>query len=331
MNALVQWIADSKPERRPVKSLVPYARNARVHSPGQLDQLAASMREFGVVWPALVDEKTGEIIAGHGRILAAEKNGWPDYPVIVARGWSQKQIKAYRIADNRLAENAAWDLQLLAAELGELPGMEALIGFAEGELEALLKSGEGRPLPSAEEARQTLAERFGLPPFSVLNAREGWWQDRKRAWLGLGIESELGRGENLLQFSDTINEPDPTKRAAKKNAKAASFETGVEHGRGKPGTSGDQIFAKPRKATARNLGQDILNGEGGITPARGLTTKGQRVRREKGTVVAGKGWAEGGPARRDAAFYAKKRAWEKANGRKVSTTEFREKYWNGAA
>lgn len=67
----------------------------------------------------------------------------------------------------------------------------------------------------------SLAARFGIPPFSVLNARGGWWQERKRAWLALGIRSEIGRGGNLLNFSDTLIEPDPAKRAAMKAARAA--------------------------------------------------------------------------------------------------------------
>lgn len=244
-----QWPALSAPVSRPLAELVPYARNARIHSEAQVEQIAASMREFGVVWPALVDEHD-EIIAGHGRVLGAARNGWSAYPVIVAKGWTQRQIKAYRLADNQLALNAAWDVKLLAAELGELPGLEALIGFAEGDLEALLRGeADGRPPPTEEEARRTLAERFGLPPFSVLNAREGWWQDRKRAWLALGIESELGRGENLLKFSETINEPDPIKREAKRKGKpkAATFMTGAERG---GGNFNDQVVGKRKKAQA---------------------------------------------------------------------------------
>lgn len=323
------WPADQV-ERRPVAALVPYAQNARLHSDEQIEGLAASMREWGFTMPLLVDE-AGEIIAGHGRLLAAARLGYESVPAMVARGWTAAQIKAYRLADNRLAELASWDLGLLAAELESLPGMESLIGFAEGELADMLGGdGGGKPLPSVGEARKTLAERFGLPPFSVLNAREGWWQARKRAWLALGIQSELGRGENLLQFSDTVLEPDPAKRARAK-ATAKSFETGVKHGDGRPGTSGDQMFAKPgRKRKGRFIGQDILNGEhAGITPERGLTTKGQAVRAEQGGIVAGKGWADGGPARRDAAFYKKKRDWEKEHGQQISTTEFREKYWDG--
>lgn len=277
------WPADAV-TRRPLAEIVPYAANARLHSDAQIDQIAASMREWGFTIPVLLDER-GEIIAGHGRVLAAQRIGLESVPVMVARGWTPKQIKAYRIADNQIALNSAWDVKLLAAELGDLPGMAELIGFPEGALESILAGGavETRPLPSPEDARRTLADRFGLPPFSVLNAREGWWQERKRAWIAIGIESELGRGENLLRFSDTINQPDPAKRAA-------------------------------ARAIYPGQGQDLV-----------------RQGYQRGAVVNGKGWAEGGPARRDAAFYTKKRAWEKENGRRISTTEFREKHWNGGA
>ena len=112
------WPADAV-QRVALKSLVPYQANARTHSAAQIDQIAASIREWGWTVPVLVDEK-GEVIAGHGRLLAAEKLGLADVPVMTAKGWTQKQIKAYRLADNQLALNAAWDVKLLAAELGEL-------------------------------------------------------------------------------------------------------------------------------------------------------------------------------------------------------------------
>lgn len=130
-----------------------------------------------------------------------------EVPVIVLDHLSDAQRRALVIADNRIAENAGWDEQLLRAELATLreENFELdLLGFAEVELGNLLdainvdtSAAETQPGSQAGEANppsQTLAERFGIPPFSVLNAREGWWQDRKRAWIDLGIRSELGRG-----------------------------------------------------------------------------------------------------------------------------------------
>lgn len=126
------WPAD-RVQRRLVAELVPYARNARLHSPEQVEQIAASIREWGFTMPVLVDE-SDEVIAGHGRLLAAEQLGLVDVPTMVAAGWTQKQIKAYRLADNQLALNAAWDFKLLAAELGDIEGLEALAGFSADDL-----------------------------------------------------------------------------------------------------------------------------------------------------------------------------------------------------
>lgn len=120
--------------------LVPYARNARTHSEEQVAQIAAAIREWGWTMPVLVDE-AGGIIAGHGRVLAARLLGLDDVPVMVARGWSEAQRRAYVIADNKLALNAGWDSTLLALELDDLgsAGFDlGLAGFAADELTSLL-------------------------------------------------------------------------------------------------------------------------------------------------------------------------------------------------
>ena len=124
------WPAD-KVERRPIAELIPYARNARTHSDAQVAQLAASIKEWGWTTPVLVDEG-GSIIAGHGRVMAARKLGLTDVPVMVASGWSEAQKKAYVLADNQLALNAGWDMDLLKVEVGDLDleGFDlSLIGF----------------------------------------------------------------------------------------------------------------------------------------------------------------------------------------------------------
>ena len=139
MLALKTCPAD-KIERRNVSELVPYARNARAHSPEQIDQIAASIKEWGFTNPILLDENSG-IIAGHGRVLAAKKLGILDLPCMVASGWSEAQKKAYVIADNKLAINAGWDNDLLRVELGELQALDfdlSLTGFNEAEWGSLL-------------------------------------------------------------------------------------------------------------------------------------------------------------------------------------------------
>lgn len=132
-----KWPAD-KVERRDVKSLIPYAKNARTHSDAQVAQIAASMKEWGWTNPILVDEE-GVIIAGHGRLLAAQRLGVAEAPVMVAEGWTEAQKRAYTLADNQLAMNAGWDNDLLKLELAELKDWEfdlSLIGF--DNLDALL-------------------------------------------------------------------------------------------------------------------------------------------------------------------------------------------------
>jgi ParB-like chromosome segregation protein Spo0J len=233
MNTAAPWPADSV-ERRPIAELIPYARNAREHSDAQIAQIAASMREWGWTNPVLIDED-GTIIAGHGRIMAARSLGWVEAPVMIARGWSEAQKRAYCIADNRLAENATWNADMLAVELDELRDLDfelPLIGFDQQELNDLIgtpHSGEGGgPDEESEQETARLAERFLVPPFSVLSARDGWWKDRKRAWLALGIQSELGRAENLLKFSAAANRAQSGRGA---------YEAGAEDNPAEEGTS----------------------------------------------------------------------------------------------
>ena len=133
-----QWPADNV-IRRKVASLVPYARNSRTHSAEQVDQIAASIKEWGFTTPILVDAD-GQIIAGHGRLLAAQKLGLDEVPTMTATGWTDAQKKAYVIADNKLALNAGWDNAMLAIEMQELGDMGFdldLTGFGKDELSAL--------------------------------------------------------------------------------------------------------------------------------------------------------------------------------------------------
>ncbi|HTX37481.1 MAG TPA: ParB/Srx family N-terminal domain-containing protein [Bryobacteraceae bacterium] len=123
----------------PVDRLVPYARNARTHSPEQVAQIAASIAEFGFNAPILVDRNAG-IVAGHGRLLAARKLGLKEAPVVVLDHLTETQRRAYILADNKLSENAGWDEKVLAEELAELEreGLDLhVIGFSDEELETL--------------------------------------------------------------------------------------------------------------------------------------------------------------------------------------------------
>jgi len=134
-------------EHRTVGELVPYARNARTHSDSQVALIAGSIREYGFTNPVLVDGENG-IIAGHGRVMAARSLGLATVPVIELGHLSEAQRKAYVLADNRLAEQAGWDRELLGLELGELSDLGidlGSLGFEVGEIDALLRSGEADP------------------------------------------------------------------------------------------------------------------------------------------------------------------------------------------
>lgn len=125
---------------RPLQELSPYAHNARTHSPEQVAQLVESIKQFGWTNPVLIDEK-GEIIAGHGRVMAAEMLKMDSVPVIVLSGLTDEQKKAYRLADNRLPMNAGWDEDLLRMELSDLINADfdvSLTGFIPTEIDELL-------------------------------------------------------------------------------------------------------------------------------------------------------------------------------------------------
>lgn len=140
-------------EQWPVGRLVAFERNARTHSEEQVAQIAASIQEFGFTNPILAGSD-GEIIAGHGRLMAAKKLGLSEVPVVVLDHLTPEQRRAYVIADNQLALNAGWDEELLRAELADLEclGFDlSLVGFSEEELAELLPEVEDLPPEDADE------------------------------------------------------------------------------------------------------------------------------------------------------------------------------------
>jgi hypothetical protein len=125
----------------PLAELVPYARNARTHSPEQVDKIAASMIEFGWTQPVLIGDDNG-IIAGHGRVMAAVQLGLSEAPVIRLAHLSPEQRRAYVLADNQLASLGGWDNVMLAGELAALSMTDYdldILGFPSAQIEALLE------------------------------------------------------------------------------------------------------------------------------------------------------------------------------------------------
>ena len=131
-----------------IKELIPYCNNSRTHSDEQVLQIASSIKEFGFTNPVLIDGQGG-IIAGHGRIMAAQKLKIDEVPTITLSGLSEAQKKAYIIADNKLALNSGWDDELLKIELEQLKELDfdlSLIGFDGTELANMFGASEEEEL-----------------------------------------------------------------------------------------------------------------------------------------------------------------------------------------
>lgn len=148
----MEWTPD-KIEHRRVDELVPYARNARTHSDAQVALIAGSIRSFGFVNPVLIWRD--EIVAGHGRVMAAQRLRMPTVPCVSLDHLSDTERRAYVLADNRLAELSGWDDEMLAAELDALKDEDvdlSALGFEEPAIEAPADSSSddlGEPLEDA--------------------------------------------------------------------------------------------------------------------------------------------------------------------------------------
>lgn len=151
---MVEHMHELQVEMMPVSALKPYARNPRTHSPKQIEQIANSIRQFGFTNPVLVDADGG-VMAGHGRIEAAKKLGIAEVPTVRLDRLTDAEKRAYVIADNKLAENAGWDRELLALEFQYLDGLEidldlTVTGFEAPEIDLLIQ-GDGEVDPTADE------------------------------------------------------------------------------------------------------------------------------------------------------------------------------------
>jgi len=137
-----------------VEDLIPYALNSRTHNDAQIAQLAASIREFGFTNPILIDENNN-LIAGHGRLLAARKAKMDQVPAVVVTGLDDRKRRALVIADNKLALNSGWDMDSLLVEMQDLGSdFGELMGFSEKELLDMFKTDEDQ-LPQEQELKAT--------------------------------------------------------------------------------------------------------------------------------------------------------------------------------
>lgn len=185
--AAAEWVA--------LDAVHPWPGNPRENDEA-VDKIARSISRWGWGSPILARRANGEIIAGHTRYKAAQKLG---LKAILVRfmDLSEDQAHQLAIADNRLGEEADWSKGALAKLLEgiKLEDEAALadIGFDDEELQALSAELVDLPDEPPVEVGASLADRFIVPPFSILDAQQGYWQDRKRAWLSIGLKSEEGR------------------------------------------------------------------------------------------------------------------------------------------
>lgn len=177
-------------EMWPLDRLRPYERNARTHSAEQVAQLQASIREFGFTNPILVDGDAG-ILAGHGRLAAAQAMGLKEVPVIVLDHLTPTQRRAYVLADNKLALNAGWDEEMLKLEIGELLGESldvSLLGWSAGELSDLW-SGEAEAVEEdLEEDPEPPSMDQGVALAIVLGPQELMQWRRAKAEIGYSTD-----------------------------------------------------------------------------------------------------------------------------------------------
>lgn len=176
---------------------------------GDVEAVARSLDRFGQRKPCVVQVSTKEITAGNHTYMAAKSLGWDEIAVV----WVEEDdasAKAFSLADNHTAQLGGFDEEALYEMIMEVQAEdESLLiaaSYTEKDLTDLLTSIEGKPdddLPEVEsrQATITLNERFMIGPFTVLNSRLKDWQDRKQAWIGLGIESELGRDGKPLTWN----------------------------------------------------------------------------------------------------------------------------------
>jgi len=158
MNSKYNVAMAQKIELWDVARLIPYDKNAREHSPEQVAQIAASIIEFGFLNPILVDSKDG-IVAGHGRLSAAKELALDVVPVVVLDHLTENQKKAYILVDNKLAENATWNEDLLAEEIIKLNLQDFdlnILGWTDEEIKALQEDGWASDIEDVEKNEENL-------------------------------------------------------------------------------------------------------------------------------------------------------------------------------
>jgi hypothetical protein len=244
--------------REPVARLHTYHRNPRQ---GDTAAIRASLTVNGQYRPLVTNRGThtgrpDEVLAGNHTLMAARDAGWAE----VAVCWVDvDDDHAARIvaADNRTADLGDYDERLLAELLGDLPDL-AGTGYDEDDLARIVRDlGGDRPADDEAAARPTLADRFLIPPFTVLDARSGWWQQRKRGWLAVGLRSDEGRDEHLTSDGSAPYEDRDYYRNRAKIESHAGRGTNLAF----RATSANPNYYPQKNAAEKRLGRSLSNAE----------------------------------------------------------------------
>lgn len=173
-----------------IKDIKPYEKNPR-NNKEAVKYVANSIKEFGFKVPIVID-KENVIVCGHTRLQAAKRLKLKEVPCIIADDLTDEQIKAFRLADNKVSEFAEWNFDYLNEELGNIIDINMEdFGFKDF-------SENIEEIPEENISDLSLSDKFIVPPFSVLDQKSANWQKRKDEWLRLGIKSEKGRDEKLI-------------------------------------------------------------------------------------------------------------------------------------
>lgn len=313
----------------PIRSLKRYPGNPRR---GDAHAIAQSLERFGQMKPVVVQESTRYIVAGNHTTDGAEQAGWKRIAAVVAP-LSDEEAEAYLVADNAIGDLAENDEAALSEILGRLAERGQLEGTGYtpdtyAELRARLAAVEGLPAGGTHEPIRIvpLADRFVAPPFSVLDARQGWWRERKREWLALGIRSELGRGDSRPHGQGANGAgggPNDAWLTSKSGAHPAAGVQPLAPGVGMDPSNADGAvgqklgaFGEPgrgkRDGSSLSSSRRALHGSGDADPRAYQRSEGQDSR---GLVIEN---ASG----RDPRYYAQKQQVEATLGRELSTEEF---------
>lgn len=213
----------------PIETVKPNPRNPNHHPEEQIELLAKIIQKQGWRKPITISTRSGLIVSGHGRLMAAKAAGVSHVPVDFQHYDSEEAELSDLLADNRLAELSEIDNKMLAEIFAEIQmDRDGLTGYDQDDINAIMGSldlGDDAEEYVEPEGNPSLAERFIFPPTTVLNAREGEWKKRKEAWMAIGMRSEVGRDKELTYAVSVGDAAFYNKKAAKEKELGVSLTT----------------------------------------------------------------------------------------------------------